>query len=78
MRLNIKVIPNARKSFLKQEGENYKAYVHAPALEGRANEALIELLVENFKVKKGQIEIIKGLKSNRKTIKIMPISQPLT
>jgi len=42
----------------------------APAVEGKANRALIEFLAEHFGVKKAQISIIKGLQTRRKTINI--------
>ena len=70
MKLAIKVIAGARKNFLKQEGELIKVYLTAPAIDGKANRALIEFLSEHFNVSKSQIEIIKGLKSRRKTISI--------
>lgn len=48
----------------------YKIYVSAPPEGGRANARIIELLAKQFKIKKNQIEIIKGLKSKEKIIVI--------
>ena len=73
MKIAIKVIAGARKNFLKQEGELTKVYLTAPAVDGKANKALIEFLSEYFQVSKSQIEIIKGLKSRSKTITISSI-----
>ncbi len=70
MKLDVKVIAGARKDFLKQEGELTKIYLRAPAVDGKANKALIEFLSGHFNVSKSQIEIIKGLKSCSKTITI--------
>ena len=70
MNINIKVIPGARKSFLKQEAGIYKVYLTAPAVEGKANQALVVFLADYFGVKKNQIEIIKGLKTRNKTVNI--------
>jgi len=70
MMIQVKVIPNAKKSVIKKEGEQYKVYLTAPAVEGRANQALIKALAGHFNVPKSGIQIIKGLKSRRKTIKI--------
>jgi len=53
----------------KQAGV-YKVYVSVPPVEGRANQRIIELLSEYFKVKKSRITIISGLKSKEKTIQI--------
>jgi hypothetical protein len=70
MNIDIKVIAGAKKEWLKQEDGRYKVYLRAPAVEGKANKALVNFLAEYFKVRKNQIEIIKGLKSPRKTISI--------
>jgi len=51
-------------------GGVYKVYVSVPPIEGRANQRVIELLSDFFKVKKSQISIISGLKSKEKTIEI--------
>lgn len=78
MNIDIKVIPGAKKNVVKQvndmwEGEAWKAYVSAPAVDGKANKALIALLADYFKVRKSEVEIIKGLKSRHKTISIRGI-----
>ena len=71
MPLHVKVIPNAKRNELIKEGDGYKAYLSAPAVDGKANKALIDLLAGHFNVKKYRIEIIKGLKSRHKTINII-------
>ena len=73
MRMNIKVVPGAKKNLFKMEEPFPKVYLSAPALEGKANAALIKFLAEHFSVRPSQIEIIKGLKSRRKTININDI-----
>jgi uncharacterized protein (TIGR00251 family) len=75
MRIEVKVIPGAKKDAIKQErdmweGDTWKVYTSAPAVDGKANKALIALLAGHFQVRKSQIEIIKGLKSRHKTISI--------
>jgi uncharacterized protein (TIGR00251 family) len=70
MEIKIKVIPGAKKNQLKEEAGTVKVYVSAPATDGRANKALIELLAEVYHVRKRQIQITRGLKSRVKTIKI--------
>lgn len=70
MKIDVKVIPAAKRSLVKQEGKTWRVYLNAPAVDGKANKALIALLAKYFKVRKNQIEIIKGLKSRRKTINI--------
>ena len=66
--LEIKVVPNAKRNALKEEAGSFKVYLTAPPVEGKANKALIEFLAEHFRVRKGQIAIIKGLQSRHKTI----------
>lgn len=73
MIIEIKVIPNAKKPQIKADEIPVKIYLSAPAVEGKANKALISVLAKYYAVKKNQIEIIKGLKSRLKTIKIDPI-----
>jgi uncharacterized protein len=70
MKIDIKVISGAKSARIKQEDGRWKVYVTAPAVEGKANKAVIDLLAEYFGVKKSRIEIIKGLKSPVKTISI--------
>jgi uncharacterized protein (TIGR00251 family) len=70
MIIDVKVIPGARKNLFKDEAGRVKVYLTAPPLEGRANEALVQFLGRHFGVKAAEVEIIKGLKSRNKVIKI--------
>lgn len=70
MLIEIKVIPNASKTeFIKTE-TGYKARLQVLPVDGKANEALIELLSKEFGVPKRNIEITKGLTSRNKTINV--------
>ena len=73
MKITVKVIPQAKKNMLKEEGALWKIYLTAPAVEGRANAALIAFLAEHLDVSKTQIEIIKGLHSRNKIVNICGI-----
>ncbi len=71
MIIDIKVIPGAKKNIVLQEnGRIVKIYLTAPPVEGKANEALAEVLADHLGIRKSQIEIIKGLKSRNKVINI--------
>jgi hypothetical protein len=70
MRVNILVIPNARKNEVIEEGDHLKVYVTAPPIRGRANEVVIEALAEFFHVKKNKIRIIRGERSREKVVEI--------
>ena len=68
MKLSIRVVPQAKRNMVKQEEGVLKVYLTAPAIEGKANKALTEVLAKHFKVRRSQIQITKGLKSRDKTI----------
>lgn len=73
MRIEIKVIPGASKDAWKEENGLIKVHLRAPAVDGKANAALVKFLAEHYGVKTSQIEVIKGLKSRHKIINIMGI-----
>lgn len=68
--IEVKIIPNARKTAIEKEGERYKVHVTAPAVDGKANKALIELLADHFGIKKSSVEIIRGETSRNKWIRL--------
>lgn len=70
-KITVRVIPNARRNEVITEGSVLKVRVSAPAVEGKANEAVVDLLSEFFKVKKRCIRIVKGAKSREKIIEII-------
>ena len=70
MIIELKVISGAKRNFFKEEEGLIKVYLSAPAVDGKANKALVEFLAKHFKVRKSAIEIIKGLKSREKMINI--------
>lgn len=69
-RFNIKVIPNAKRNKIVEEPGHLKVYLTALAVEGKANQALIEFLAEHFKTKKNKISIIRGEKSREKIVEV--------
>lgn len=70
MLLNVKVITNAKRNNIKEEAGVTKVYITAPPVKGRANKALLKFLSEHFNVRKGSIRIVRGEKSNYKTLEI--------
>jgi len=69
-KLNVRVIPNAKKARVIEADGKLKVYVNAPAIEGKANEAVVEALAEHFSVKRRSIRIVVGEKSREKIIEI--------
>ena len=70
-RIWVAVKPQARKEEIVRLAEGkYRVSVHAPAKEGKANEAVIELLANHFSVTKSAIRIVRGQSARRKLIEI--------
>ena len=70
MRFSLKVIPGAKRNEWVEAKGIVKVYLNAPAVDGKANVALVKFLAGHFGVKSSQIEITKGLKSRHKIISI--------
>ncbi len=74
MKIEIKVIPNAKKRALVRNGSEITVRLTAQPLEGKANEELVRYLSDLFKVRKSAIKIVRGEKDRRKTLEI-PIDE---
>ncbi|HOC45424.1 MAG: DUF167 domain-containing protein [Syntrophorhabdaceae bacterium] len=74
MKIEIKVIPNARKRMLSRDGSLVTVRLTAQPLEGKANEELVRYLSEVLKVKRSAIKIVRGEKDRRKIVDI-PIDE---
>lgn len=73
MKVQVRVFAGSRRVEVNGQGEFLKVYLTAPPLDGRANDALIEVLARHFSVRRSAISIIKGLKSRDKIISIETI-----
>ena len=70
-RIELKVIARASKCEVVQQSENnYKVKLTRPALEGKANDQLREILADYFKTAKANIRIISGEHSHLKRIEL--------
>jgi len=73
--LAVRAQPNAKKNaVLGKQGEALKVAVTAPPEDGRANEAIVEVLGEWLGVKRSFIEIIRGQKNRNKVVLFRGIS----
>ena len=71
MILEVHVQPGARRSeFAGRHGERIKIRLAAPAVDNKANEALVEFLAEHYRVPRRSVRIAAGLKSRRKRVVI--------
>jgi uncharacterized protein (TIGR00251 family) len=69
--LELHVQPGASRSeFAGRHGERIKIRLAARAVDGKANEALVEFLAQHFKVPKRSVRIESGLKSRQKRVSI--------
>ena len=65
------VKPNAKSATItKLSDTEYRVSVHAPAEDGKANRAVIELLAEYFCVPKSAIKIVRGQFARKKWVEI--------
>jgi uncharacterized protein (TIGR00251 family) len=70
--LELRVQPNARRcGFVLEPGAaGLKVRIAAPAVEGRANEALTTFLAEAFGVPKSRVRLERGAGGRRKRLRI--------
>jgi uncharacterized protein (TIGR00251 family) len=70
MRINLKIVPNAKQEKIVPENDGYKVYIPAPAVDGKANAYLIKFLAGHFKVRKSAITLVRGETSRHKVVDI--------
>ena len=73
---SVKVQPGASKgAIVGVEGDYLRIRLAAPPVDGKANEALIEILAQNLSVSKSQVQIQSGLSSRRKIIRVENLNE---
>jgi len=70
MRINLKIVPNAKQEKIVPENDGYKVYIPAPAVDGKANAYLIKFLAGHFKVRKSAVTMVRGETSRHKVVDI--------
>jgi len=72
MRVTIRVKPSSKKGSLVQPSLTGEllVYVREPAVDGRANAAVIKLLADYYAVPKSSVTIVHGHTSRTKLIRI--------
>ncbi len=67
----IKAIPNApRSEVVGWLGEALKVKIHAPPVEGRANDALCEFLADTFDLPRRSVRVLRGDTSRQKLVRL--------
>ncbi len=74
--IRVKIVPGSSKNkIIGVYNDSLKITITAPPVEGKANKKCIAYLAKYFNVAKSKIEIISGLASKNKLIRIYDISQ---
>ena len=69
--IRLRVVPNARRSEVVGEyGEAVKLKIAAPAVDGKANEALLQFVADHLGVSRRAVELISGEKSRDKAVAV--------
>ena len=70
-RIYVTVKPNAKRADITPISDTeFRVAVPAPAQNGKANEALVEILAGYFKVPKSTITILRGHSARKKLIEL--------
>jgi hypothetical protein len=71
MYCKVKVIPGAKKeSFVKKSEDHFSISVREPAERNLANNRVLELVANHFKVPKGKVRLISGHRSPSKILRV--------
>lgn len=72
MLLKIRVLPRSSRNEVvgKMADGALKIKLTSPPVDGKANECLVKILSERYKVPKNKIKIVSGLTSKNKTVEI--------
>jgi uncharacterized protein len=74
--LHVHVVPNAKiDKVVGQQAGAIKIKLRAPAVEGRANSALISFLADELNISKCAIVLERGQRSRNKVIRIIGLSE---
>lgn len=76
MKLAVRVQPGARRSTLlaRLASGEWKVAVSAPPVEGKANEAVVELVSGLLGVKRRQVTVARGTSSRSKVLEVEGVS----
>ena len=77
IRIELRVQPRARRTALDAAGGALKALVTAPPEDGKANDAVIDLLSQEWRLPKSAFAVIKGAAARNKTLSVLGESATL-
>lgn len=70
MMIEIKVVTNAKRREIVDEGSRLKVKVTSLPHDGKANEELTEFLASSLRIRKTDIRIVRGEKDRRKLVSL--------
>lgn len=70
MVVRVHVTPRASRARLAGVAGSLRAWITAPAEDGRANDALLTLVAEALELRRSEVAIIAGRRSREKTLEI--------
>lgn len=72
MLLTVHIQPNAKKNEIVKwlDEDTVKIKIAAPAIEGKANTALVQFLADHYVVAKSRVRIVRGLSTKMKQVEI--------
>ena len=75
MKIFIKASPGAKYERIEKIDslgkDHYSVWVKEPPVKGKANQAIINVLAEYFKIAPSRVKIVSGYASRQKTIEIL-------
>jgi uncharacterized protein (TIGR00251 family) len=70
--VDVQVVPRASRTAVGPAvGDRLRVAVTSPPVDGAANDAVIEALADAFGVRRSAIEIVRGQRGRRKTVRIV-------
>jgi uncharacterized protein YggU (UPF0235/DUF167 family) len=76
MRLTVRVHPRASKAKLEWDGSKLAVWVHEPAADGAANEAVLRLIARWLGLAPSQVSLVRGHRAGVKIIEIGDAAPP--
>ena len=74
--LSVRVQPRASRNAARLQADgSLKVHLTAPAIEGRANEALVDLLSDLLRIPKRSLEIVAGRNSRSKRVRVLGLDR---
>ena len=69
MYLKVKVHPNSKKDeVLKKSDDSFEIFVRAKPVDGKANDAVLELLSDHLNIPRSKIRLLRGADSRNKLL----------